>query len=149
MKKIIILKGVSDTGKTTKINQIADWIINRYSILNTIGLDTTNFQKNTWGVLTIGLLKIGFNSSGDNEHEILKVDTIINNYPDVDIIICACRTKGITYQHLYKNYTRQNGWLDIYINVEEFSKSDVVNQGARDTRILTELRTWLIGLQKI
>lgn len=32
MKKIFILKGVSNTGKITKINLIANWIIKTYSI---------------------------------------------------------------------------------------------------------------------
>lgn len=148
MKKIFILKGVSNTGKTTKINLIAEWIINTYAIPNTIGLDSTNYEINTWGVLTIGNLKIGINSAGDNETEILKVDQLVNQFPDVDIIICACRTKGITYQHLYKNYIRRNGWLDTYIHVEEYQSSNLASQTARDTRILNELRTWLIGLPK-
>lgn len=148
MKKIFILKGVSNTGKTTKINQVAEWIITTYSVPNTIGLDITNYEINTWGVLTIGNLVIGFNSAGDNLNEIKKVDKIVRDFPNVDIIICACRTKGITYQHLYKNYIRRNGWLDTYINVDELLPTDIVNQQIRDNRIVRELETWLIGLEK-
>lgn len=56
MKKILILKGGNDSGKTTKINQVAEWIINTYSIPNTIGLDVMNYRKDTFGILTIGKL---------------------------------------------------------------------------------------------
>ncbi len=145
MKKIFILKGVSETGKTTKINTIANWIITNYKIPNTIGLDSLNFKKDSNGILTINKLNIGINSAGDNIGEIKKIDVFA---PNVDIIVCACRTKGATYQHLYKNYTRPNGWLAVYINVDEFPKLDLVNQKIRDNRIIDELQTWLIGLEK-
>lgn len=150
MKKIFILKGVANTGKTTKINQIAEWIINSYSVANTVGLDVTDLEINTWGVLTIGKLKIGINSAGDNEGEIKKIDELLNKFDnDIDIIICACRTKGISYQHLYKNYIRPKGWLDTYINVEEYKPTEVAKQSARDARIFNELKVWLTGLEKL
>lgn len=147
MKKIFILKGVSDTGKTTKINTIAQWIIENYGAENTIGLNIDNLEINTWGILKVGNLIIGINAAGDNEHEILKVDDLVKQF-DIDIIICACRTKGITYQHLYKNYIRRNGWLDTYIDVNHLDKNDISGIQNRDTRILEELRTWLVGLEK-
>jgi hypothetical protein len=150
MKKIFILKGVANTGKTTKINQIAEWIINTYSVANTIGLDVTDLEINTWGILTIGKLKIGFNSAGDNDNEIKKIDKLVSQFDnDIDIIICACRTKGPTYQHLYKNYIRTKGWLDTYINIEEYNPSDLINQSARDARVFNELKVWLTGLEKL
>lgn len=150
MKKIFILKGVANTGKTTKINQIAEWIINTYSVANTIGLDVTDLEINTWGILTIGKLKIGFNSAGDNDDEIKKIDKLLNKFENnIDIIICACRTKGVSYQHLYKNYIRPKGWLDTYINVEEYKPTDLINQSARDIRVFNELKVWLIGLEKL
>lgn len=150
MKKIFILKGVANTGKTTKINQIAEWIINTYSVANTIGLDVTDLEINTWGILTVGKLKIGFNSAGDNDNEIKKIDELLNKFDnDIDIIVCACRTKGVSYQHLYKNYIRPKGWLDTYINVEEYKPTDLINQSARDSRVFNELKVWLTGLEKI
>lgn len=150
MKKIFILKGNDNTGKTQKIKQIANWIITDYSVANTIGLDMTNSKKDVYGVLTINKLKIGFNSAGDNLDEVIKIDDLVKQFDnDIDIIICACRTKGGSYQHLYKNDIRPKGWLDMYLNVEEYSKTDVVNQSARDVRIITELKAWLIGLEKL
>ena len=79
MKKIFVLKGGNDSGKTTKINQVAEWIINTYSIPNTIGLDVLNYRKDTFGILTIGKLKIGINSACDNEFEVKKIDSLFNS----------------------------------------------------------------------
>jgi hypothetical protein len=148
MKKIFILKGNDNTGKTQKIKEIADWIITDYSVTNTIGLDMTIPKKDVHGVLTINKLKIGFNSAGDNLKEVKAIDKLLLDN-DIDIIICACRTKGASYQHLYKNYIRPTGWLDMYLNVEEYSKTDIVNQSARDLRVISELKAWLIGLEKL
>lgn len=153
MKKIFILKGKSETGKTTKINQIVEWIISNYGCSNTVGLDSTNLLKDTHGVLTIKKLTIGINSSGDTEWEVKKIDSLevggteLINSPD--IIICSCRTKGNGRKHLINNYNYSKGWLRVFINVEEFNKLDLKNQKARDTRILEEIKTWLTGLEKL
>ncbi|WBL26761.1 hypothetical protein [Zunongwangia sp. HGR-M22] len=153
MKKIFILKGKSETGKTTKINQIVDWIISNYGCSNTVGFDSTNLLKDTHGVLKIKKLSIGINSSGDTEWEVKKIDNLkvesseLINSPD--IIICSCRTKGKGRKHLIDNYNYSKGWLRVFINVEEFNKLDLKNQKARDTRILKEIKTWLTGLEKL
>jgi hypothetical protein len=148
MKKIFILKGGDDTGKTTKINQVAEWIITTYTVPNTIGLDITNYRKDTFGILTIGKLKIGINSAGDNEKEVKKIDSLINPDYEIDIIICACRTKGKGKKHILNNYNYGKGWLQKFINIEKFPKVDIANQTARDIRKINELKTWLIGLPK-
>lgn len=131
MKKIFILKGISGCGKTTKINTLAHWIINTYKIPNTIGLDPTNYLKDTFGVLTIGNLKIGINSAGDHENQVKKVDQLLEisknninefdqlNVSNIDIIVCACRTRGKGRKHITKNYNYPNGWLQKFINVEK------------------------------
>jgi len=145
MKKIFILKGNPNTGKTTKINTIADWIINNYSIPNTIKLDPADFKLDTHGILTIKKLTIGINSAGDDFESVRKIDDIAINS---DIILCACRTKGITYQHIYKNYNFATGWLDKIIYVEEYLPTQTIDIYNRDLRIIEELKTWLIGLEK-
>ena len=145
MKRIIILKGVSNTGKTTKINIIADWIIKKYSIPNTIGLDVTDFGKDTVGLLRVNNLIIGINTAGDDDNCIKQIDTIA---PKCDILICSCRTKGITYQHIYKNYNRSLGWLETKINVDEITPGNITTQSVRDATIIEELKTWLTGLEK-
>ncbi|NQX85136.1 MAG: hypothetical protein HRT67_04425 [Flavobacteriaceae bacterium] len=150
MRKIFILKGKSETGKTTKINRTAEWIINNYGSSNTIGLDTSNYQIDTHGILTIKNLTIGFNSSGDNEMEVKKTDNLnLPNGSRPDIIICACRTKGKGRKYLNDHYNDANGWLQVFIDIKEYSKSDLSNQNLRDTKVLNELQTWLIGLEKL
>lgn len=146
MRKLIVLKGAGDTGKTTKINTLANWIINTYSIPNTIGLYPGNLLKNTFGILTIKNLRIGINSSGDTLACVKKIEKIEK---DCDIIICCCRTQGITYQYLYKNYNRRTGWIEIYLPCEKYPMSDVNNQNLRDIRIFEDLKCHLIGLEKI
>ncbi|PKV51890.1 hypothetical protein ATE84_3990 [Aquimarina sp. MAR_2010_214] len=145
MKRIIILKGVSNTGKTTKINQIADWIIRKYSIPNTIGLDIIDFEKDTMGLLKVNNLIIGINTAGDDDECIKQIDTIA---PNCDILICSCRTKGVTYQHIYKNYNHNSGWLETKIIVDKIDPPSVVHQSIRDANIIDEIQTWLIGMEK-
>lgn len=153
MKKIFIIKGKSNTGKTTKINQIAEWIISNYHCSNTIGLDSSNLLKDTHGILTIKKLTIGINSSGDDEHEVKKIDDLkVNNTENnssPDIIICSCRTRGRGRRHIINNYNASTGWLRVFIDAEEYPKTDTQNQNLRDTRILDELKSWLTGLEKL
>ncbi|GGH72044.1 hypothetical protein [Phaeocystidibacter marisrubri] len=152
MKKIFILKGISNTGKTTKINQTVDWIITNYGCPNTVGYDPNNLEKDTFGVLTINNLTIGINSSGDDEYQVKKVDnlkTTTGELESPDIIICSCRTRGKGRRHLTSQYGRSNGWLHVFINVEEIDKSDPTRRQNRDARILDELQTWLTGLEKL
>lgn len=147
MRKIFVLKGVSNTGKTTKINTIADWIINKYGIPNTIGLNQNNLKEDTLGIMIINNLTIGFNSSGDTLSEVKKIEKLKEeDYPD--IILCACRTRGKGLKFLKNTFNYSNGWLPVYLKIDEFSKVDIVNQSKRDLQILDDLQTWLIGLEK-
>lgn len=144
-RKIFYFKGSGNTGKTTKINTVAEWIINTYRIANTIGLDTTNLEKDTYGILTIGKLKIGINSAGDNKPEVSKID---NFAQEVDIIICSCRTKNGSFQHIRSNYNYAHGWLGVKLKVDNLASTDIAGQATRDTRLIEDLKTWLIGLEK-
>lgn len=152
MKKIFVLKGGDDTGKTTKINQIIDWILTDYTITNSVSIPINSVDR--YGIIQIDKLTIGFNTAGDNEYEVKKIDllkTLLNenNEPnDIDIIICACRTRGKGRQYINNNYNYPNGYLLKFINIEKFAKVDVANQTARDIRKIDELKTWLVGLEK-
>ena len=156
MKKIFIVKGGDDTGKTTKINLIIDWIFANYTISNSVIIPINQIDR--YGIIQINKLTIGFNTAGDNETEVKKIDNlkgVLNNINDdnllndLDIIICACRTKGKGRQYIINNYNYSNNWLQKFINIEKFSKADVAKQNARDLRKIEELKTWLIGLEKI
>ena len=150
MKKIFVLKGKSKTGKTSKINQIAEWIIRNYGSPNTIGLNTSNYLDDTNGILIVKKLSIGINSAGDNEWEVKKIDNLkLLNGGSPDIIVCASRTKGKGRRHINNNYNYSTGWLKVFIDVEEYSKGDLKNQNLRDARVIDELQSWLTGLEKL
>ena len=98
-------------------------------------------------------MTIGINSSGDTETEVKKINNLKSNSSEnnstPDIIICSCRTKGKGRRHIINNYNIANGWLSIFINVEEYQKTDLKNQNLRDVRIINELKYWLNGLEKL
>lgn len=144
MRRIIIIRGVHDTGKTTKVNDIAEWIIGKYGIENTL---VENKNGDILGVLRVDNLIIGLNSSGDNLAEVEKIRQLKDgedNYPD--IIICASRTKGAPHNYFKENFGYNNGWLKVYHNVRKLNTDD--ERKIRDERIIEEIKTRLIGVRK-
>ena len=152
MRKIFVLKGSANCNKTTIINTVAQWILDpQYSAANTIGLTPANLGSDTNGILTVGNLKILVNSAGDSESDVKKIDLLLekSDVIDVDIIICACRTRGKGRKHILNNYNYSTGWLQKFINIEKLAAHDLTGQAARNTRKIEELKTWLICLPKI
>lgn len=154
MKKIFVLKGGDDTGKTTKINYIVDWIITNYSVTHSV-IKAIN-PVDRYGIIQINKLVIGFNTAGDNEAEVKKIDNLkglLNNDnnedADVDIIICACRTRGKGRRYIISNFNYGKGWLRHFINVEKHNPTIPALETLRDLRITEELKTWLTGLEKL
>jgi hypothetical protein len=150
MRKIFILKGKSNTGKTSKINRIVDWIINTHGAPNTVNFDLNKFEKDVFGVLEVKNLTIGINSSGDNQEEVQNIERLkldCDEYPD--IILCACRTKGKGRRYLDSNFNYAKGWLKVYFDVKEYNSVSIEKQMTRDERIVAEIKTWLTGLGKI
>lgn len=141
MKHLILLRGVDGTGKTTKINTIAHWIITTYGVPNTIGLDPLNYEKNTFGILTVGTFRIGINSAGDNEPEVKKNDSIKGS---VDILLCASRTKGRPY-HYFDSYSWPN-WFRNVLPVAWHAPTDVAGQATRDANLIVAIRLLLRGI---
>ncbi|MBO6516837.1 MAG: hypothetical protein JJ975_09840 [Bacteroidia bacterium] len=148
MRKIIVLRGKANTGKTTKINQIAQWIITNYQPAGEIDLDLSDLTKDSKCVLVINNISIGIFSKGDVFWDVKNIDSLLlEGGTPPDIIICSCRTRGKGYQHIVKNYNYSNGWLSAFVYVQEFS--DIEAQVSRDSRILNEIKTRLTGLQKL
>jgi Cdc6-like AAA superfamily ATPase len=143
MKRIIILKGTADTGKTTIINMVVQWILSTYQVANTVGFDPANLQADTSGVLTINKLRVGINSAGDDEANVLRIDTLAQ--AQCDIILCSCRTKGITYQHIYKTYNYSAGYLQTLIYTEPVAHVLVAPTNLAKAG---EVKDWIIGLEK-
>lgn len=131
---------MSNTGKTTNINKIIEWIIETYNCPNT--LEYTG--DNALGVLKVGNLTIGINGAGDNPDEIHKLELLKNEeYPD--IILCCCRTKGYTRKYILKHFNREKGWLRVFINLERYAEPQRAEQ---DQRIQEDVKGWILGLPK-
>lgn len=147
MKKMFTLRGVSNTGKTTKVKQIAQWVIDNYPVRNPHNIHIT--QGEILGTLQVNKLRIGFISAGDDLAQVKKIEKLLKeNDNNIDIVINACRTRGAGRKYLEQNFNRKTGWLTTNIYVEKLN-SLVINQiPARDSQIIDELKTWLTGLEK-
>jgi hypothetical protein len=116
MKKIITVKGKAGVGKTTSIKKIYEWIISNYAY--------KIISPNTWGgvdiktIIEVDGFKIGICSAGDDGPT---VKEYMNEFEqaECDIIICACRTKGKTFQTIQSYW--EKGYLINYIKLNEIS----------------------------
>lgn len=140
------LRGVSNTGKTTKIKQIAQWVIDNYSVTKPHQIDTK--QGEILGILEVNKLRLGFVSAGDDLVHVKKVEQLLNNKDGdaVDIIINACRTRGAGRRYLENNFNKRNGWLIVNIYIKQLDALDIAEQSSRDVEVLDELKSWLTGL---
>ena len=139
MKKMFTLRGASSCGKSSKIKAIAEWIRDNYSPI-VLGINFNDLD--ILGVLQVGKLKIG-------EECVKGADEILQQYPDIDIIINCCRTKGETYQYINSTYSYNNGWIGKDIYVEKFDANDNKRQKQRDDKIIEEIKSWLLGIEKL
>jgi|GEM_PF-747212 len=154
MKKMFTLRGVSNTGKTTKVKQIAQWVINNYAVTKPHNIDTTKGE--ILGILEVNKLRIGFISAGDDLAQVKKVEKLLSDNKNeddskdtLDIIINACRTRGAGRRYLESNFNRNTGWVLTNIYVERFTATQITQQASRDTQIFDELKSWLTGLEKL
>lgn len=147
MKRIIVLKGKENTGKSSKIVELYKWMIDNFDC----NYEGRIKEKNgdIFGTIDIGTLTIGFNSAGDNEEEVKRIDDLLklplpNKEPH--IIICACRTKGKPYWYLRDNYSNSSEYLTHFIRLRAYPSAETESIKKRDDRILNELKTLLIGI---
>ncbi len=147
MNKMFTLRGVSKSGKSDKVKRIADHIISNYPTVINFGIDTS--KGDIHGVLQMKKFKIGLVSAGDDFSCVSEIERLIKIHNDIDLVINTCRTKGITRKYLHDNYNYSSGWLVKNIYVERYDPFDSVSQGNRDIRILDELKSWIIGLEKL
>jgi len=98
--KIYCVVGVSNAGKTRTLNEVSQQIGKKYSssprILN---------QRRTKDILhvydKVNNQKVGIESQGDNDQQIMiSLQTLIVQ-ERCDIVFCACRSKGKTYQAVH------------------------------------------------
>jgi hypothetical protein len=140
VKRAIIVKGQSDSGKSGLLIDFYDWIVTNY-------LPIKHYEfvgGDIHAVLQVGNLLIAFNSCGDEGpylDNFLK-DAITNNY---DMIIAACRAKGATNHAVRDNLTYPNYVVD-YVHTHHVPATQILP--FRHLR-LEELKARIIGLPKI
>ncbi|MAW94494.1 MULTISPECIES: GTPase [unclassified Leeuwenhoekiella] len=141
MKKILILQGVSDSGKTTILNNLINWLLNYPNQTNNIQTDGTGPDR--FGVVEINGFRIGIITQGDEYHYVQKRLLEIHNQ-DCDVIVCCCRTR-------LSSLTAVTEFLNTYNNSQLVYLSQWIRVVApwstqQSNRVLTELQTWLRGI---
>ena len=102
MKKILAIQGKKDTGKTKSIVKITEWLTGNYSVTEILEEDT---RKEVYRIIKIKNYLIGICSQGDpNSNLEYYLDIFYKR--DCNIIICACRTYGMTVDWI-NNYKKR------------------------------------------
>ena len=144
MKRILVVKGVSDSGKSTIKNQIIDWGLTNYTNTNTITFEGNGIDR--FGYIQVNRFRIGFISEGDTyEHVKMRLEEL--HLLDCDVIICSCRTRLSSYSAVWEFINLHNSirltYPSRFINV--FIPANV----AQTNIVVQELQTWLTGLEKL
>lgn len=121
MKKIIVVKGKSEVGKTTSIKQIYQWIKTNYIVRNILPNTWTGADIKT--IIEADNFRIGICSAGDYGDIVKSYLAEFEKY-NCHLIICACRTKGETF-HAIQSYWSK-GYLIDYIRVSKISNNTFV-----------------------
>lgn len=99
MEIILVAKGKYDTGKTTAICQLKEFLLSEGAKTINTYKAVSNHDINM--IVEYNGIKIGISSAGDpglNQKEILTVFIEMH----CDIIICACRTRGTTKDEIFE-----------------------------------------------
>lgn len=144
MKKIFIVKGISDTGKSTIINQVIDWVLANYTNTNTITVEGNSVDR--YGYIQVGQFRIGFISEGDTyEHVKLRLEEL--HLFDCDVIVCACRTRLSSFSAVWEFINLHNTVRLSYLHrfIDVFFPANT----PQTALVVEELKTWLTGLEKL
>ena len=99
-KTVIACKGIGGQGKTTALKKLYERIKEKYPKMSpqTFLIDKNGDIK---VIFTIQGVKIGFETQGDPSSRITgSIDDFVNE--GCELIVCACRTKGETYNKLFE-----------------------------------------------
>jgi ABC-type dipeptide/oligopeptide/nickel transport system ATPase component len=139
MKRAIIIRGQSGSGKSTTLRVIFRWLRLYYKPV------ISNYWSNgdIGCQMQIGSLSIGFCSAGDEGSQ---VQEFLNNCitGNCDIIIGACRAKGGTNQAVLKTLGMP-AFVKSYISTYHVHKPLIKSFNKQCIR---EVRAHLIGLPK-
>lgn len=122
MKKVVIANwGHSNQGKSSVVKLVAQAFLKKYSSA-TISPSNINFTLDIKCIITIGKIKIGFESQGDPNsrlHESLKEFAALN----VDVIVCSTRTSGKTVTSVNQIHDR-HGYDIIWVTNHRSNEKD-------------------------
>jgi Ni2+-binding GTPase involved in maturation of urease and hydrogenase len=150
MKRAVIVKGNPGIGKSTILLAIYDWIKTTYTplilheeIYHKIANDKSSPITDVFGIIQVGNLKIGLCSGGDDGHNVKNfIDESVK--ANCDIVVCACRRRGGTFNVIRANLTYPNFVTDWCIP-ESISPSISIRVSVG----IEEVKARLIGLPKI
>lgn len=110
--KFFVISGAPDTGKTTAINLVAEWLCNKYSI-------TTDFYGNPLPsflpspsngkyvdisiVISLSSRKVIIHSATDDQNCMNQLINTIKNNNDAEIVITTCRDFYTERDYFMKN----------------------------------------------
>ena len=141
MKRAIIVKGQSNSGKTLVLNDFFNWILSIYTptILYNHSYPNGDFKA----LIQYNNLQISFFTQGDYGDEVEKflADAVAIGS---DIIILSCRTRGGTYDAVRRNLAFPQYLID-YVHTHQVQSTGIA---AFHALRLQELKTRIIGLPK-
>ena len=118
MSDIFALQGKSNCGKTETINEVFVELQSKYSTASATLFTPNKIDVKAIIDIPIGgkIVKVGIESQGDPNSR-LQASLIDFDNAGCDIIICACRTSGMTvnwinsYSHSYQIQFIQQSWV--------------------------------------
>lgn len=144
MSHAIIIKGPSNSGKTTVILTIFRWIRLYYKPIIIYYAGDAKAQSDIRCDIRIGNLFICLCSAGDygNPLEDFLDDCKVKN---CDIIIVACRAKGITNK-VVKNFRIQYGNYETLVKSYIYTSRSPTTISQSKKQALIQIREYLKGL---
>lgn len=141
MKRIYIVRGVSEVGKTTILNNLINWLLTNFNQTNTI--KSERYPPDRYGVIEINNFRIGIITQGD-EYNHVKMRLSEMDNENCDVIICACRTRLSSYTAVREFLDTQNTNSLVYLS-KWFNLQAPFNL-QQSQRVLLELQTFLRGI---
>jgi len=141
MKRAIIVKGQSNSGKTMVLTDFYNWMV---TTLNPVVVSYHPFPNGDFkAILRFNNLQISFFTQGDYGVE---VEDFIKGAIKFgsDIIIFCCRTRGGTFDAV-KNHLTKPGFIVDYVHTYHVPTAHI---GAFHNQILDELKARSIGIPK-
>lgn len=120
------LRGKGNSGKTTVIRALGDWMENTFIVGNPnnrivkLPLPVRRTSRDILWIITINGITFCLHSRGDIVEQVSIIDDVLIENPNIDVVINACHTKGRGLNHIRDNYENNSDWQVQYIDIENF-----------------------------